>query len=51
MTEEEGGAYFIERVEFPEVNVSEEKSSFKVQDLYLAGVYVRAIRMPRASIR
>ncbi|MGC4406729.1 hypothetical protein D4A92_14755 [Rhizobium rosettiformans] len=40
VTEEEGGAYFIERVEFPEVNVTEEKSSFKVQDLYLAGVYV-----------
>lgn len=40
VTEEEGGAYFIERVEFPEVNVSEEKSTFKVQDLYLSGVYV-----------
>ncbi len=40
VTEEEGGAYYIERVEFPEVNVTEEKSSFKVQDLYLAGVYV-----------
>lgn len=40
VTEEEAGAYFIERVEFPEVNVTEEKSSFKVQDLYLAGVYV-----------
>lgn len=40
VTEEEGGAYFIERVEFPEVNVTEEKSSFKVQDVYLAGVYV-----------
>jgi len=40
VTEEDGGAYFIDRVEFPEVNVTEEKSSFKVQDLYLAGVYV-----------
>lgn len=40
VTEEEGGAYYIERVDFPEVNVTEEKSSFKVQDLYLAGVYV-----------
>ncbi|MBC2773521.1 hypothetical protein H6M51_11650 [Rhizobium sp. AQ_MP] len=40
VSEEEGGAYFIDRVEFPEVNVTEEKSSFKVQDLYLAGVYV-----------
>jgi hypothetical protein len=40
VTEEEGGAYFIERVEFPEVNVTEETSTFKVQDLYLAGVYV-----------
>ncbi len=40
VTEEEGGAYFIERVEFPEVNVTEEKSSFKVRDVYLAGVYV-----------
>ena len=40
VTEEEGGAYYIERVDFPKVNVTEEKSSFKVQDLYLAGVYV-----------
>jgi hypothetical protein len=40
VSEEEGGAYYIERVEFPEVNVTEEKSTFKVQDLYLAGVYV-----------
>ncbi|MFY8099115.1 MAG: hypothetical protein ACOVOA_04055, partial [Allorhizobium sp.] len=40
VSEEEAGAYYIERIEFPEVNVTEEKSSFKVQDLYLAGVYV-----------
>jgi len=40
VSEEEAGAYYIERIEFPEVNVTEEKSSFKVQDLYLAGIYV-----------
>lgn len=40
VSEEDDGAYYIERVDFPEVNVSEEKSSFKVQDLYLSGVYV-----------
>ncbi|QLF70043.1 hypothetical protein FE840_011105 [Peteryoungia desertarenae] len=40
VSEEEGGAYFIERVDFPEVNVTEENSVFTVQDLYLAGVYV-----------
>ena len=40
VSEEEGGAYYIERVEFPEINVTEEKSTFKVQDLYLSGVYV-----------
>ncbi|MFN3508106.1 MAG: hypothetical protein ACK4ZU_11535 [Allorhizobium sp.] len=40
VSEEDDGAYYIERVDFPEVNVTEEKSSFKVQDLYLSGVYV-----------
>ncbi|MCJ8239643.1 hypothetical protein [Peteryoungia algae] len=40
VSEEEGGSYYIERVEFPEVNVTEEKSTLKVQDLYLSGVYV-----------
>ena len=38
VTEEEGGAYYIERVDFPEVNVTEDKSTFKVEDLYLSGV-------------
>jgi hypothetical protein len=40
VTEEDGGAYYIERVDFPEVDVKEEKSSFSVKELYLAGVYV-----------
>ncbi|PYB70951.1 hypothetical protein [Rhizobium wuzhouense] len=40
VTEEDGGAYYIERVDFPEVNVTEEKSTFSVSDLYLAGIYV-----------
>lgn len=42
VTEEDGGAYHIDRIEFPEVNVTEEKSSFNVKDLYLAGVRVPA---------
>lgn len=40
VTQEDGGAYHIDRIEFPEVNVTEEKSSFNVKDLYLAGVRV-----------
>jgi hypothetical protein len=40
VSEEEGGAYYIERVDFPEVNMTEEKSTFSVSELYLAGVYV-----------
>lgn len=40
VTEEEGGAYHIDRIEFPEVNVTEEKTSISVKDLYLAGVHV-----------
>ncbi len=40
VTEEDGGAYYIERVDFPEVNVTEEKSTFSVSELYLAGIYV-----------
>jgi hypothetical protein len=40
VTEEDGGAYYIERVDFPEVDVKEEKSNFSVKELYLAGVYV-----------
>ncbi|MBA3039560.1 MAG: hypothetical protein KJ670_06550 [Alphaproteobacteria bacterium] len=40
VTQEDGGAYHIDRIEFPEVNVTEEKSSFNVKDLYLAGVVV-----------
>ncbi|MDH4440786.1 MAG: hypothetical protein QE284_10420 [Rhizobium sp.] len=40
VTEEDGGAYYIERIDFPEVNMTEEKSTFSVSDLYLAGVYV-----------
>lgn len=40
VTAEDGGAYHIDRIEFPEVNVTEEKTSFNVKDLYLAGVRV-----------
>ncbi len=40
VTQEDGGAYHIDRIEFPEVNITEEKSSFNVKDLYLAGVRV-----------
>lgn len=40
VTEEDGGAYLIDRIEFPEVNVTEEGSSINVKDLYLAGVVV-----------
>ncbi|MCA1969144.1 MAG: hypothetical protein LDL42_08440 [Rhizobium sp.] len=40
VTEADGGAYHIDRIEFPEVNVTEEKSSINVKDLYLAGVRV-----------
>lgn len=40
VTEADGGAYHIDRIEFPEVNVTEEKSSINVKDLYLAGVVV-----------
>lgn len=40
VTEADGGAYHIDRIEFPEVNVTEDNSSFNVKDLYLAGVRV-----------
>lgn len=40
VTEADGGAYHIDRIEFPEVNVTEEGSSINVKDLYLAGVVV-----------
>ncbi|MBW8319812.1 MAG: hypothetical protein K0M47_10830 [Rhizobium sp.] len=40
VTEADGGAYHIDRIEFPEVNVTEDNSSFNVKDLYLAGVVV-----------
>jgi hypothetical protein len=40
VTAEDGGAYHIDRIEFPEVNVTEDNSSFNVKDLYLAGVRV-----------
>ncbi|MHA7970605.1 hypothetical protein [Rhizobium sp. CAU 1783] len=40
VTEEDGGAYHVDRIEFPEINVTEDKGSFSVKDLYLAGVTV-----------
>lgn len=40
VTEEEGGSYQIEKISFPEVNVTEEKSVISVTDLYLSGVYI-----------
>ena len=40
VTEEDGGAYHVDRIEFPEINVTEEKNSLNVKDLYLAGVRV-----------
>ncbi|GEO84599.1 MULTISPECIES: hypothetical protein [Alphaproteobacteria] len=40
VTEEADGAYHIDRIEFPEVNLTEEKNSVKIKDLYLAGVRV-----------
>ena len=40
VTEEDGGAYHVDRIEFPEVNLTEEKSSFNIKELYLAGVRV-----------
>lgn len=40
VTEEDGGAYHIDRIEFPEVNFSEDKNTIVVKDLYLAGVRV-----------
>lgn len=40
VSEEDGGAYSIERIDFPPVNFTEEKSSVTVDDLYLAGVWV-----------
>ena len=42
VSEEDGGAYSIERIDFPPVNFTEEKSSVTVDDLYLAGVWVPA---------
>lgn len=42
VTEQDGGAYHIDRIEFPEVNVTEDNTSFNVKDLYLAGVRVPA---------
>lgn len=40
VSEEDGGAYSIERIDFPPVNFTEEKSSVTVDELYLAGVWV-----------
>lgn len=40
VSEEDNGAYFIERIDFPAVDFTEEKTSFSVKDLYLAGVHV-----------
>ncbi|EHS48683.1 hypothetical protein PDO_0788 [Rhizobium sp. PDO1-076] len=40
VSEEDGGAYYIDRVEFPEIDMTEEKSTFSVADLYLAGVFI-----------
>lgn len=40
VSEEDGGAYFIERIDFPAVDFTEEKTSISVKDLYLAGVHV-----------
>ncbi|MBW8283986.1 MAG: hypothetical protein K0M55_10310 [Rhizobium sp.] len=42
VTEQDGGAYLIDRIQFPEVNVTEDNTSFNVKDLYLAGVRVPA---------
>ncbi|KPF43147.1 hypothetical protein [Rhizobium sp. AAP43] len=40
VSEEEGGAYLIEKVEFPEVDFKEDKTSISVTELYLSGVYI-----------
>lgn len=40
VTEEEEGAYRIARIEFPEINMTEEKNTVSIKDLYLAGVTV-----------
>ncbi|MCJ7994741.1 hypothetical protein J5N58_11290 [Rhizobium cremeum] len=40
VSEEDGGAYYIERIDFPAVDFTEEKTRISVKDLYLAGVHV-----------
>ncbi|MCM2473913.1 hypothetical protein HGO38_10560 [Rhizobium sp. CG5] len=40
VSEEDGGAYYIERLDFPAVNFSQDKANFSVADLYLAGIHV-----------
>lgn len=42
VSEEDGGAYYIERLDFPAINFSQDKASFSVADLYLAGIHVPA---------
>ncbi|NKN38061.1 hypothetical protein HFC70_17040 [Agrobacterium sp. a22-2] len=42
VSEEDGGAYYIERLDFPAINFIQDKASFSVADLYLAGIHVPA---------
>ncbi len=40
VAEEEGGAYLVKRIAFPDVNFTQEKATISVKDLYLAGVHI-----------
>lgn len=42
VTEEDGGAYTIGRVEFPDINFTDEKVTGSVKDLYMSGLWVPA---------
>ncbi|MBR0556088.1 hypothetical protein J5J10_10410 [Ciceribacter sp. L1K23] len=40
VTEEDGGAYHIGLLEFPDIDMTQDKASIKVSDLYLSGIWI-----------
>jgi hypothetical protein len=40
VSEEDGGAYHIGLIEFPDIDVTEDKTNAKVSELYLSGIWV-----------
>ncbi|MGV8939331.1 MAG: hypothetical protein ACOH2J_19605 [Allorhizobium sp.] len=40
VSEEDGGAYLVKRIAFPDVNFKQDKATISVKDLYLGGVHI-----------